>query len=180
MGTVIVHTGRSKPRAYSIQYFVPIQISGMTKTEFLILVVCFSFFFCFSKGATPLTQYTSQQTSKLHTTQHRRPRSLQGVWILWEDVTVELKDWLPAALSDLDEAYKDDIVCRDATPATDPPGRTLARLPWESLLRSQSADRVQGRTLTASPLETGLPHVQRVRLVLRGGSYCAVVFDPWS
>jgi hypothetical protein len=44
-GIVVVHTSCSKPRAYNIQYFVPIQYSGMTRTKFLILVVCSSLFF---------------------------------------------------------------------------------------------------------------------------------------
>ena len=106
----------------------------------LILVVCFSFLFCFSKGATLLTQCTSRQTSKLHTIQHRRPWSLQGVWRSRDDVMIELKNWLPTSLCDLDEAYKDNIVCCDTTPAPDPPGWTLARQHWENLLRSQSRD----------------------------------------
>ena len=35
---------------------------------------------------------------------------------------------MPISLSDIDESYKDDIICRDATLATDPPGQILAGL----------------------------------------------------
>jgi hypothetical protein len=44
---------------------------------------------------------------------------------------------LPATLSDVDEPHKDDIICRDPTPADEPGGRR-ALLPCTFLLRSQS------------------------------------------
>ena len=44
---------------------------------------------------------------------------------------------MPAALGDVDESHKNDIICRDPTPADQPGGRH-ALLPCTILLRSQS------------------------------------------
>jgi hypothetical protein len=72
------------------------------------------------------------------------------------NLTTELENRLPASLGDMDESYKDDIVCRDAVLATDVPGRLEARLPCESLLRSQSEERFQEDSdgLTSRDLQT--------------------------
>ena len=43
----------------------------------------------------------------------------------------------------MDESYKDDIVCHDATLATDPPGLMLTGLPCEKLVQSQYKERCQ-------------------------------------
>jgi hypothetical protein len=49
---------------------------------------------------------------------------------------------LPATLSDVDEPHKDDIICRDPTPADEPGGRR-ALLPCTFLLRSQSHEELR-------------------------------------
>jgi hypothetical protein len=79
----------------------------------------------------------------------------------------------------MDESYENDIICRDATLAN-PPGRILAVLPCEDLLRSQLWGKMPKRFLMASPLGICVPHVRRVLPMLRGGLYYALGFDPWS
>ena len=49
---------------------------------------------------------------------------------------IELENWLPAALGDVNESHKDDVTIRD-TPAADPPAGRCA-MPCTILLRSQS------------------------------------------
>ena len=63
---------------------------------------------------------------------------------------------LPAALGDLDDSHKDDIVCRDPTLADKPIGRR-APLPCTILLRSQPHEQVPGDSdgeLTCRNLQT--------------------------
>jgi hypothetical protein len=45
---------------------------------------------------------------------------------------------LPAALGDVDESYKDDIICRDPTPANQPGWRRALLAFFTFLLRPQS------------------------------------------
>ena len=44
---------------------------------------------------------------------------------------IELENRLPASLRDIDEPYEDDIICCDATLATDPPLAIRRMLPGQ-------------------------------------------------
>jgi hypothetical protein len=79
----------------------------------------------------------------------------------------------------MDEAYKDDIICCDATWA-DLPGRTPALPRREKLLRCLSLRIDAKKILMASPLGIWIPHVRRVPPMFRERLYFALAFDPWS
>jgi hypothetical protein len=83
----------------------------------------------------------------------------------------------PASLYDMDESYRDVIICRDATLATDLPGRMLAGILWGDLVWSQSEERFQEDSdgLTSRTLHTA--RAMRVANALRG-LYCTFAFDP--
>jgi hypothetical protein len=69
---------------------------------------------------------------------------------------IELENRLPASLGDMDESYKDDMICCDTILTTDPPGRLFARLIFECLLRFQSEEKCQENSdgLTSRDLHT--------------------------
>lgn len=96
-----------------------------------------------------------------------------------DDVAIELEDGLPASLGDMDEAYKDDIIYRDATWA-DLPGRTPALPPGEKLLKCLSLRIDAKKILMASPPRIWIPHVRRVPPMFQGRLYFALAFGPWS
>ena len=57
------------------------------------------------------------------------PRKLQYGWRSRNNITIELENRLPASLGNVYQSDENDIIARDASPATDSPVRIFASLP---------------------------------------------------